>query len=109
MFNALPAVCGIHPLDKHPIMDKKAKPEAMIHNVMNVIDWIPTVSLITGIARTIFSAIQLRKECARFSPIKSIKAVWSAELFRGVVATIGLGILFLPFDLYYTKNPAKSS
>ncbi len=105
MLNALPAVCGIHPTDKYPIINKKAKAKAMIHNVMNVIDWIPTVSLITGIARTIFAAIQLREECARFSPSKGIKAIWSAEIFRGVVATIGLGILFLPFDLYYTKYP----
>lgn len=61
---------------------------------VNVLGYIPGVGAIIGIARMIIEGISAKMNGIGANPV---------QLGRGVVEVLGLGIIFLPFDILFSR------
>ncbi len=75
-----------------------------IWNISNAMDYIPGLSVISGLARTIFSSYTLSKlnESQPENEYLREKTFHQTQLVRGIISTLCLGIIFAPFDLFNT-------
>ncbi len=91
---------------------------AIAHNVLNTLDWLPLIGIISGLARCIITGVlsvkykqMMNGEVSEFE-IKQIKKWLGAEAIRGAVSTLGLGFLMIVpdilFDLHRYTMPNAS-
>jgi len=81
---------------------------ATTHNILNTLDWIPVIGIISGIARCIltgFIAAKYKKELSMNVPESKLVKNWLVtEAIRGVVSTLGLGFLFMVPDILFNMH-----
>jgi len=90
---------------------KRIKPLAVTHNILNKLDWIPLVGIISGIARSIITgslALIGRKQFfglyQKTDDMKAFRKWLKFEAIRGAISTIGLGFLFIVPDVLFQMN-----
>ena len=88
---------GFHYTDSYP---EKASTEIIVHNVANVIGYFPVIGTIVGLARIIFALYQI---VSSETLDDEQKEYFRAEIYRGAVEFLSLGIMFIVPDIIVTR------
>lgn len=97
---------------EHPFQNiRETQLLAKAHNIINTMDWIPLVGVISGIARCLLigtlSLIHKDKLNRDIEAAKNTKTWFKIEMARGAVSTLGLGFLFMVPDIIFNMNRSQ--
>lgn len=88
----------------HPA-HKEMNTGAIVHNVLNVADWIPLLGVISGIFRLTIAILIYALGQKEEAPASML--TWAFyEGVRGTISTLGLGLLFIVPDILFTIHRA---
>lgn len=98
--------------DSHPFLRNSKSdilPLAIIHNVLNVVDWIPLIGIISGIFRCIITGVLAKNNqdilTLNREETAAAKKWLITEGVRGVVSALSLGFIFcIPDLLFYATS-----
>ena len=91
------AALGFHYLESYP---EEEKNNLIVHNVANVLGYIPLIGTIVGLARMIFALYMV---VTSESLDIEAKEYYRAEIYRGAVEFLSLGIMFVVLDIIVTR------
>ncbi len=94
---------GYHTSNHNISIGDFKKSDSIVYNILTAIDYIPGISVISGLAKIILGSMAL--SCAD-SNNKNAKYLACGLITRGIISTLCLGILLAPFDLYATFGPS---
>ncbi len=88
--------------ESNPVIGNPAPFAKNIYNAMVMMDWLPGISVISGLARTILAGLMISSGEFSYDYV----AKFRLQIARGIISILCLGILFAPFDLYATFGPS---